>query len=119
MTNNTIDILVDGETVEVQVEELSSLEIMRWAAKAPDALKQGDPNEVKSGPELIDFMVELATEQTVMTEELLKELDQEELGRFLSGVVSYAFGEEPDLDRDEPQTIDFNEDGSVDLGDWE
>jgi len=108
MSDNTIDIRVDGETVEVEVEELSSLEIMRWAAKAPDSLKQGDPDKVKSGPELIDFMVELATEQTVLTEELLKELDQEELGRFLGGVVSYAFGEEADLNRDEPQTIDFD-----------
>jgi len=30
MTDNTIDIRVDGETVEVQVEELGSLEILRW-----------------------------------------------------------------------------------------
>jgi len=119
MTDNTIDIRVDGERIEVEVEELNSLEIMRWAAKAPDALKQGDPDAVASGPELIDFMVELATEQTVLTENLLKELDEQELGRFLGGVVSLAFGEEADLDRDEPQTIDFNEDGSVDLGDWE
>ena len=107
MTDNTIDIHVDGETVEVQVEELSSLEIMRWAARAPDSLKQGDPDEVKSGPELIDFMVELATEQTVLTEELLKEIDQEELGRFLGGVVSLAFGEKAELNRKNSQTIDF------------
>jgi len=30
MTDNTIDIRVDGERVEVQVEELGSLEILRW-----------------------------------------------------------------------------------------
>lgn len=119
MTDNTIDVRVNGETVEVQVEELGSLEILRWAAKAPDSLKQGDPEAVASGPEIVDFMVELATEQTVMTEDLLDELDQEELGRFLGGVVSLAFGQDAELDRDEPQTIDFNEDGSVDLGDWE
>lgn len=119
MTDNTIDIQVDGEMVNVQVEELGSLEVMRWAAKAPESLKQGNPEAVASGPEVVDYMVELATEQTLMTEELLDELEQEELGRFLGGVVALAFGQEPDIDRDEPKTIDFSENSSVDLGDWE
>lgn len=115
---NTIEIQVEGETVEIEVEELSSLEQMRWAAQAPDALKQDSAESVQVGPELIDYMVDLATAQTVMTEELLDELDQKELGRFLGGAVSIAFGEEPDLDRDELQTIEFNDDGSVDLDEW-
>lgn len=118
MTDNIIDVRVNGETVDVQVEELSPIEIMRWAAKAPDSLKQDEPELDSIGPESIDFMIELATEQTILTEELLQELNQDELGRFFGGVVAYAFGEEPDLDRDEPDTINF-EDDSVDLGDWE
>lgn len=119
MTDNTIDIRVNGETVDVHVEQLGSLEVLRWATKAPTSIKQEDPDDVQAGPEAIDFMVDLTTSQTIMTEELLDELDQDELARFLGGVISIAFGEEPELDRDEPQTFDFNDDGSVDLTDWE
>jgi hypothetical protein len=113
----TVDVKADGETVDVEVEELGPLEVMTWAAKAPDQLKNAE-KEVEVDVEVLNFMVDLATEQTVMTRDLLNELDKEELGRFLGAVVAYSFGEEADLERDEPEEIDFESDEFFSLDEW-
>jgi hypothetical protein len=120
---DTIDIRVDGETVELQVEELSRIERMKKAAEAPDVLLNG-PNKVT--PETIQFMIDLITEQTVLTEDLIEELPKSEFERLMKGVVSISFDDDS-LDFEREQTdgfkneraITFNDDGSVDLEDWE
>jgi hypothetical protein len=112
---DTIDIRVDGETVELQVEELSRIERMKKAAEAPDVLLNG-PNKVT--PETIQFMIDLITEQTVLTEDLIEELPKSEFERLMKGVVSISFDDDS-LDLEREETITFNDDGSVDLEDWE
>lgn len=115
MSNNTIDVKVDGETVDIEVEKLSPVEVMKWAAKAPDSIKEAD-GEVTAGPEMVEYMVDLATSQTILTEELLSEIEKNELSRFLGGVIAYAFGEEADLKRTEEKSIEFETDDSFDFG---
>lgn len=121
----TIDIKTpEGEVVEIEIEELSSLETMRMAAKAPDGIKTNDPDEIDVTLEAVQFMVDLATSQTILTEDLLEDLETDELNRALSGIASYAFGvEDVDLSREETDyeiddDIEFNDDGSLDLDDW-
>ena len=114
---NTVEIHVDGETVSIEVDELSSLEQMRWAAKAPNQLidKDGD-EDVLVTPGLMEFVIDLTTSRTVLTESLLEEIPQEELTRLIEGVIAYSFGEEPPEEKE--QTIDFDDNGAVDLDEW-
>lgn len=119
----TIDIRVDGEEVEIEVEELSSLEVLRWSAKAPNSIKTKDPEDAADDPKLVDYLVDLTKSQTVLTKELIGEVPPEELGRLFNGVAAYALGSDVDLSRDETdfsqnKTIEFNDNGSVDLSDW-
>lgn len=111
---NTIDIRVDGETVELQVEELSRIERMKKAAEAPDGMLD-NPGTVT--PEAIQFMIDLITEQTVLTEELIEEIPKAEFERLLKAVVAISFGDDS-LDWEREETITFKDDGSLDLEDW-
>jgi len=120
----SIDIRVDGEEVEIEVEELSSLEVLRWAAKAPNSIKGADPETAVEDPELITYLVEMTKSQTILTDELLEEIPPEELSRLLEGVVAYSFDSNVDLSRDEDDfsqidCIELNDGGSVDLKDWQ
>jgi len=120
----TIDIRVDGEEVEIEVEELSPLEMLRWSAKAPNSIKTGNPEDAVTDPKLVDYLVDLTKSQTLLTEELLEEVPAEEISRLFNGVAGIAFDSEVDLSRDERdfsqnETIEFNDDGSVDLSDWQ
>lgn len=121
MTDNALILEVDGEEVAIEVEELSQIEQMQMAAKAPDSMLQSDPSDVRVDKDVIDFLLDLVESQTVLTRELLNELDQEQISYVLNCVVAYSFGEEPDFgfEETEDRTIDFNSDGSVDLDDWE
>jgi len=122
----TIDIKTpEGNTVDIEVEEFSSLELMIWAGKAPDAISVENEEDVRVTQEVVEFIIEVAESQTILTRELMDELEQEELTRFFNGVVAYAFGaDDVDLSRTSGQdykfddTIEFNDDGSLDLDDW-
>lgn len=83
----------DGETMEVEVEQFSSIEAMRRASEFPA--------DGCLDIETIDYMIDIATDQTVLTEELLNEFDKSELGELLGKVVSVAFGEESADDGDD------------------
>jgi hypothetical protein len=117
----------EGEYIDIEVEELNSIEQMRWAGKVPSSLKEGDPENIETGPELIEFCIELAEERTILTEELMADLDQSELVRTINGIVAYSFGEDTFTGEDRTTAQDFkmsddsslfNDDGSVDLDDW-
>lgn len=111
---DTIDIRVDGEAVELEVEELSLIERMKKAAEAPEALLNS-PNKVT--PETIQFMIDLITEQTVLTEDLIEELPKSEFERLMKGVVAISFDDDS-LDLEREESITFNDDGSLDLDEW-
>lgn len=115
----TFTIEVDGEAVDFEIDELSSLEKIRWAAKAPDELMVAGDDRVRATPELLDFLVNLTTSQTALTEELLEEIPQEGLSTVFESVAAYSFGSEPVTEEtDETYDMNFNDDGSVDLEDW-
>lgn len=124
---NTIELRVDGESIDIEVEPLSALETMLWAGKAPGGIKQADQeSEVQVDEGVVEFLVDLTTSQTILTEDLLQELPQNELTRLFNGVVVYSFdedGELPERGADqyrvgEDKTIEWNDDGSLDLDDW-
>jgi hypothetical protein len=77
----------DGYMVEIEVEQFSSIESMRRAAEFP-----ADATDDSIDIETIDYMIDIATDQTVLTEELLNEFDKSELGELLGKIVSTAFG---------------------------
>lgn len=122
MTTNTFEIeSPEGEMVEIEVEELSPLERMTWAARFPGDLSSEGFNAT---PEIMEYLVELVEEQTVLTRELLDELNEHELSHTFNAVVVYSFDsddsvERPSADNDEMQhDLEFNDDGSLDLDDW-
>lgn len=100
----TVDIKTpEGDTIYIEVEELGTVGRMRMAAKAPDSMLQEDTGEIRAKPEVVEYLVTLVEEQTVLTEELMEELSGEETSRLLEAVVAYSFGEEADLSRDDEQ----------------
>lgn len=121
---NTVEIRVDGDRIDIEVEELSDLEQMIWAGKAPELLKKENVDEQPSDESVVEFLIDLTTSQTILTKELLDELPQDELVRLFNGVSVYSFdaGELPERGaerhRVEDKTIDFNENGSLDLDEW-
>lgn len=123
---NTIEIRVDGESIDIEVEPLSALETMLWEGKAPEGIKQADEEgEVAVDEGVVEFLVDLTTSQTILTRDLLEELPQDELSRLFNGVVVYSFDEDGELPergadqyRMEDKEIEWNDDGSLDLDDW-
>jgi hypothetical protein len=117
---NTVDLRVDGDRIDIEVEELSDLDMMLWAGRAPESL-MGRVSEVKVDEDIVEFLIDLSTSQTLLTRDLLEELPQEELSRLFNGVVIYAFDSDEELpDRSSGETtIEWNDSGSVDLDDWE
>jgi hypothetical protein len=125
---NTIDIRVDGDSIDIEVETLSPIEQMLWAGKAPDEITDIDDTSggVSVGEETVKFLIELTTSQTILTRELLEELSQDELSRLFNGVVMLSFdsdhtlpergGDQYRLDTDD--TVEWSDDGSVDLDEW-
>lgn len=118
---------VNGEIIDIEVEELSTIQQARQAAIAPDSLIDADPDNpdnIQVGPELIDFMEDITKQQTDLDEEYLNALDVNNCMNLMSRIVSAAFGTEPkpvnkpDDYRINSDEIDFNNDGSVDLEDW-
>lgn len=106
----------DGTTVELDVEEFTPLKQTIWATKAPQSLTSlgAGEHDVEVGPEIIEFLIELVEEQTVLTEELIHELEQDELNRLFQGVVSISFGEEFDSSREKIEL----DDGGIDLDEY-
>jgi len=92
----------DGETVDIEVEQFSSIESMQRAAEFP-----GDSADVDM--ETINYMIDIATDQTVLTEELLNEFETSELGELLGKIVSTAFGNVETLN----DIDDSNDDGMI------
>lgn len=124
--SNTVELRVDGERIVIEIESFSALERMVWAGKAPDSIKQGSNNRMDVTEDVVDFLINLTTSQTILTESLLQELPEKELTRLFNAVVTYSFDENAELsDRgaeqyraDNSQRVEWNEDGSIDLEDW-
>jgi hypothetical protein len=131
MTTNTFEIeSPEGEMVEIEVEELSALNQMSWASKAPESIRSENMDDIEIDEDLVEFLVDLTTSQTILTRELLEELTQAELTRLFNGVVMYSFGGDGDLpergadqyrvddgDDEMSHDLEFNDDGSLDLDD--
>lgn len=123
---NTIELRVDGDSIDIEVEPLSALQTMLWAGKAPEAVKAEDASNVEVNEDVVEFLIDLTLSQTILTRELLEELPQNELSRLFNGVVVYSFDEDGDLPErgadqyrlDDDKTIEWNDDGSLDLDDW-
>jgi len=132
MTTNTFEIeSPEGEMVEIEVEELSALNQMSWVSKAPKSITSENMDDIEIDEDLVEFLVDLTTSQTILTRELLEELTQSELTRLFNGVVTYSFGGDSDLpergadqyrmdDEDDEMShdLEFNDDGSLDLDDF-
>lgn len=94
----------DGESMEIEVEEFSSVEVYQWAAMMPDDM----PQRIKSGnldAKAIQFCFALVEDRTVLTQELLEELDKEQVGQVIGETFKHAFPTS-DVDVD-----DENDDG--------
>lgn len=123
----TIELRVDGDSIDIEVESLGALGRMRWATRAPSNLKgveQGDAN-IEATEELLDYLINLTTSQTILTRELINELPQEELNYLFNSVVKCSFEDDPDIRErgaDQFRATDDEttlfDDGSVDLDDW-
>jgi len=120
--SDTIELHVDGDVVHIDVDTLSSLEVFQWAAKAPDVMKQGETT-IQATEEVLEFLVDLTTSQTILTRELLNQLPQEELSILFAGVVDLAFNEDAEFSRErvdssqDPKAVEW-EDGGLDLDEW-
>lgn len=132
MTTHTIEITAVGESVSIEVEELGPIGQLKWVGRAPDSLMEfttddpdSDVTTLPNDPEIIQYLVDFTTENTILTAELLDELELEVLIRVISEVFAYGFGGEPvEQDEDAPtsvsdMSIELNDDGTVDLDEWE
>lgn len=121
MTNSFELKTPEGEIIEIEVEEFTTLEQVKWGGRVPDGLKNVEsPENARVTPESVQFLVDLTTSQTVLTESLLNELDMDELGHVFNATVGYAFGgDDFEVERpEEPEGIEFDDDDGFDLGDW-
>lgn len=108
MTNYVTIKTPEGDTVDIAVEELGSVGKMRMAAKAPSSMSQKSPSDIQATPEVVDFLIDLVEEQTILNEELIEELDHDQTSKLLDGVVAYSFGKEPQFEKDSTdETIEF------------
>jgi hypothetical protein len=120
---NTVELRVDGERIEIEIEPLTQIEKMLWAGKAPDTLIDGSA-DVSVSEELVEFLIDLTTSRTILNRKLLNDLPQRELNRLMNAAVVYSFDEDADFpergaeEYTEDTSIDWNEDGSIDLYDW-
>lgn len=88
--NQTTTLFIDEERIDVEIEELSPLEQRRWSYKL-DVRPDGT---VAMSPKMVDWMVDLAVSQTILTKELVREIPSEELDDFFNDVVNASFGNE-------------------------
>lgn len=118
-----ISVPVNDDTVEIMVEEFTTLERLIRAGAAPDSIKSDDPSEIELTEEAVKFMMDVTFSQTELSKDELNALTEENCMETMSRVVIAAFGVEPypiessDYKLD-PSTVDFNDNGSVDLEDW-
>lgn len=133
MSERIVTVNAGNESVDIEVDEFTGITKTMRAAEAPDVMtnaKAGD--DVQVTPELIQYLLDITTEVTVLTEDLLDELEQEELVRVISHVTCHAFGQTPESDEtadvyawdelpdgvtdsDNATIAGFTEDGSLDV----
>lgn len=124
---HTITLEVDGQQVNIEVEELTIMEQYQWSAKAPHDLRNLDSN---GGPseDVVNFVFDLIFSQTKLTEGSINSLSQKHVNKLIHCVAAYAFGNQPTGAYAESQNeykhetntnIETDENGAVDLDDWQ
>lgn len=123
---HTLTLEVDGQRVDIEVEELTTMEQYRWSAKAPDSLLNLDSN-VDPSEDVVNFMFDLILSQTKLNKGSLNSLSPKHVNKLIHCVAAYAFGNQPTGTYAESQNeykgetdanIETNENGAVDLEDW-
>lgn len=117
-----IDIPSDDGVTKVEVEEFKTLERIRKIAEAPID-KMEKPENIEMTEELVGYMKGIVISQTDISSTYLNSLNMENCIKTMSRVVTASFGIKPEpLSKSDykynPNEIDFNDDGSVDLDDW-
>lgn len=120
----------DGDKIEVEFEEFGSVERLMYLARAPDDfIEQADGDGIELTPDLIDYFTDIIVSQTILTEDLLNEIEMVEITRLIAAAAQLLADEEIDVpepetgddyrfDDSERDAVEFNDDGSVDLDDW-
>lgn len=98
---------VDDKDVPIEIEPLTDLEKMKWMSEAPNIHTDVD----KGTPEgMVPYLVALTKSQTLLTDELLNELPQDQLGKLFKAVVEVAFDIEAGTEDDDDFGLETQDD---------